>query len=76
LLPKFKKLLVSYGAIGSSTQPARIQLLSFAKIGLRFPNGPFRELMPKKDGKPAQAWMTFLRNHVGEGTASAEQIAQ
>jgi putative transposase len=33
-------------------------------------------LMPKKDDKPAQTWMTFLRNHVGEGTATAEQIAQ
>ena len=36
------------------------------KLGFEISERTVPRLMPKKDGKPAQTWMMFLRNHVGQ----------
>jgi transposase InsO family protein len=36
------------------------------KLGFEISERTVSRLMPKKDGKPAQTWRTFLRNHVGQ----------
>jgi len=36
------------------------------KLGFKISERTVSRLMPKKMGKPAQTWMTFLRNHVGQ----------
>jgi hypothetical protein len=35
------------------------------KLGFEISERTVSRLMPKKDRKPSQSWMTFLRNHVG-----------
>ena len=36
------------------------------KLGFEISERTVSRLMPKKEGKPAQTWMTFLRNHAGQ----------
>jgi putative transposase len=36
------------------------------KLGFEISERTVSRLMPKKDRKPSQTWMTFLRNHVGQ----------
>src|SRR5262249_47791619 len=36
------------------------------KLGIEISERTVSRLMPKKDRKPTQTWMTFLRNHVGQ----------
>jgi putative transposase len=36
------------------------------KLGFKLSERTISRLMPKKDRKPTQTWMTFLRNHVGQ----------
>jgi putative transposase len=36
------------------------------KLGFEISERTVSRLMPKKDRKPTQTWMTFLRNHVGQ----------
>jgi putative transposase len=36
------------------------------KLGFAISERTVSRLMPKKDRKPSQTWMTFLRNHVGQ----------
>src|SRR3989441_5696476 len=36
------------------------------KLGFEISERTVSRLMPKKDLKPSQTWMTFLRNHVGQ----------
>src|SRR5262249_1701691 len=36
------------------------------KLGFKISERTVSRLMPKKNGKPSQTWMTFLRNHVGQ----------
>jgi putative transposase len=36
------------------------------KLGIEISARTVSRLMPKKDRKPTQTWMTFLRNHVGQ----------
>jgi transposase InsO family protein len=36
------------------------------KLGFKISERTVSRLMPKKEGKPTQTWMTFLRNHAGQ----------
>ena len=36
------------------------------KLGFGLSERTVSRLMPKKENKPTQTWMTFLRNHVGQ----------